>query len=330
MGLKYSSFAVKGVDVSQFNGVINWTKIKADFSGIRVGYGHTIDTRFVENWMNSKGKVNRIPYWYMDYYSSHIPTWAGFGMEDDSFGSKQADICHGALKADPEGAVFLDIENGNPKYAPSLSSVTQRALAIAKGFLQRMDDLNGKFNGIYCSLDLLKWFDDWFKDRPLWVAWYDEGQSIASVIKAVRAAGWRGPVCIWQYASDGDMDDDGVGDGVAMGTKVTTLDLNALVITPSKYRDLFGSWIVTQNLPVEQPDDEAPVVVTEPAKTGTYKVKSLPWVNVREKPEVAARKLTTITTGTAVEVKEIIQGFGSDAGWGKVEVYVAVDCLKKV
>jgi GH25 family lysozyme M1 (1,4-beta-N-acetylmuramidase) len=329
MGLKFSSFATKGVDVSQFNGTIDWAKIMADFSGIRVGYGHTIDTKFVENWLNSKGKVNRIPYWYMDYYSNHIQGWAGFGMEDNAFGSKQADICHGALKNDMEGAVFLDIENGNPKYAPALSTVSNRALAIAKGFLQHLDELNGKSNGIYCSIGLLTWFDDWFKDRPLWVAWYDEKQSISSVIKAVRATGWRGPVCIWQYASDGDMDDDGVGDGVAMGTKVMTLDLNALAITISQYSSLFGGWKVVQNVPVDQPDDEAPVVV-DPAKTGSYKVKSIPWVNAREKPDVAARKLTTLTTGTPVEVKEVVNGPGSEKGWGRVEVFVAIDCLKKV
>ena len=52
MGLKYSSFAIKGIDVSQFNGTVDWDKIVADFSGIRVGYGHTIDTKFKENWMN--------------------------------------------------------------------------------------------------------------------------------------------------------------------------------------------------------------------------------------------------------------------------------------
>jgi len=125
------------------------------------------------------------------------------------------------------------------------------------------------------------------------------------------------------------MDDDGMGDGVAMGTKVKTLDLNALMITIAQYRSLFGRWIIIQDVPAEKPDDEAPVVVA-PAKTGQYKVKSIPWVNVREKPDVSGRKITTITTGTPLEVKEIVQGPGSETGWGKVEVYVAVDCLKKV
>jgi GH25 family lysozyme M1 (1,4-beta-N-acetylmuramidase) len=39
MGIKYSSFQIRGIDVSTFNGVIDWTDMPARFAGIRVGYG---------------------------------------------------------------------------------------------------------------------------------------------------------------------------------------------------------------------------------------------------------------------------------------------------
>jgi GH25 family lysozyme M1 (1,4-beta-N-acetylmuramidase) len=240
MGLKYSSFAIRGIDVSQFNGTIDWTKVSAHFSGIRVGYGRTIDTKFKENWLKSKGKVNRIPYWFMDYYSNHTSGATVNGMADAAWGKEQAETCWASLKSDPDGSVFLDIENGHPSYSPAISTVSARAQAIAKGFLERMDELNGKRNGIYCSLGLLNWFSSWFRDRPLWVAWYNESQTPQTVLSSVAKNGWLGKCLIWQYTSDGDMDDDGVGDGVAMGMAYKALDLNAWIGTSAQYTELFG------------------------------------------------------------------------------------------
>ena len=240
MGLKYSSFAIRGIDVSQFNGTIDWTKVNANFSGIRVGYGRIIDTKFQENWQKSKGKVKRIPYWYMDYYSNHTSGAAVNGMADADWGKEQAETCWNALKNDPEGSVFLDIESGNPSYSPAISTVAVRAQAIAKAFLERMDSLNSKQNGIYCSLGLLNWFSAWFKNRPLWVAWYNESQTQQSVLSAVSTTGWVGKCLIWQYASDGDMDDNGTGDGAAMGMQYATLDLNGWLGTSAQYTELFG------------------------------------------------------------------------------------------
>ena len=60
---------------SQFNGTVDWTKImaiKPHFSGIRLGFGVVADDQAVANWKNAKGKVNRLAYWYMDYYSNHV------------------------------------------------------------------------------------------------------------------------------------------------------------------------------------------------------------------------------------------------------------------
>ena len=216
MGTKFSSFAIRGVDVSQFNGTVDWSKImaiKPHFSGIRLGFGVVADDQAVANWKNAKGKVNRLAYWYMDYYSNHIKGWGADGVSDRDWGRRQAEACWKLIKDDQDGSVFLDIENGNPAYAPALSVVATRAKAIARGFLERMDELNGKKNGIYCSIGLLSWFDAWFKDRQLWCAWYNESQTIESVRKAVKNAGWVGKLLIWQYASHGCTNGDGVPQG---------------------------------------------------------------------------------------------------------------------
>lgn len=241
MGIKFSSFLIRGVDVSHYNGDINWTLCKCHFAGIRVGYGQTIDSKFLVNWQNAKGKVQRFPYWYMDYYSNHISGSPVNGVLDIDWGRAQADNCWAKLKADPEAIVFLDIESGNSSYVPPIATVAARAQAIAKAFLERMDSLNGKINGIYSSLGLLNWFGTWFKDRPLWVAWYNEPQTTTTVLNAVSKTGWTGKSLIWQYTSDGDINDDGVADGITMGMQSKFLDLNGWLRTAAEYNAFFSN-----------------------------------------------------------------------------------------
>lgn len=241
MGIQFSSFAIRGIDVSQFNGTIDWSKVSAHFSAVRVGYGRTIDTKFVTNWQNSKGRVKRIPYWYMDYYSNHISSSSVYGTSDADWGKAQANTCWNALKNDPEGIVFLDIENTNVTAAPAITTVATRAQTIAKAFLQEMDTLNGKTNGIYCSLGMVNWFASWFRDRPLWVAWYNEAQTAATVLAAVANKGWTGKCLIWQYASDGDVNDDGSADGISMGMQYSFLDLNGWLGSTQDYANLFNA-----------------------------------------------------------------------------------------
>ena len=48
---------IKGIDVSQWQGDINWEKVKADeikFALLREGYRKTIDNKFVQNVKNAK------------------------------------------------------------------------------------------------------------------------------------------------------------------------------------------------------------------------------------------------------------------------------------
>ena len=103
MGIKWNNFDVKGIDVSKYNGTIDWNKIKSSgctFAFIRAGYGKTTDPKFLENWKNAKGKTTRIAYWYMDYYSGYT-------------GKQQAEYLWNLIKNDYDVPfVALDIESG--------------------------------------------------------------------------------------------------------------------------------------------------------------------------------------------------------------------------
>ncbi|PKO02088.1 MAG: hypothetical protein CVU43_09725 [Chloroflexi bacterium HGW-Chloroflexi-5] len=334
--MKFSSFDINMFDISHFNGKIDWSKFltpKPDILGIRMGYGVVTDDRAVENWQNAKGKVNRVAYWYMDYYSNHIKGWGADGVSDKDWGIREAEACWKLLKNDPEGIVFLDIENGNPAYAPDLSAVTGRAQTIAKAILQRMDELNGKKNGIYCSLGLLSWFSAWFKDRPLWVAWYNEYQTAESVQKAVKAAGWVGPCVIWQYASHGCLNGDGVPQGRILGTELKELDLNGWIGTAAQYSALFGKPVVVtpeDEVPVEEPEDETPIDVTDFIN---YRVTASKGLAIRELPTTKSTLLGYWLFNAPVTLgKSIDQGVGSVQGWSELEGqkgYMSLDWLRK-
>ncbi len=339
MGLKYSSFAIRGIDTSQFNGTIDWVKLTSvthNFCIHRGGYGRVTDSQFKRNWAESKGKVNRSIYWYMDYYSNHIKGWGVDNVSDRDWGRMQADACFAAQRHDPSVYVWLDIENGNPAYAPVLSSVATRAKTIAKAFLERMDELNKKKNGIYCSIGLLSWFDTWFKDRPLWVAWYNESQTVVSVRKAVTATGWIGKCMIWQYASHGEIYGDGVAQGLNLGTKIKQLDLNVFMGTAADYEYLFGAPVVVvvtpeDEKPVEEPEDETPIDVTGEFLEYVINTKEL---NVRALPTTNSRIVGSYFSGWPVNVEKSVDlGIGSKTGWKRLygqQGYLAMDFLKKV
>ena len=258
MGLKFGNFEIKGIDVSQWQGSIEFDKamnMSPDFVAIKVGAGNTIDPKFSINYAAAKGKVFRIAYWYMDYYSNYFPTSSAYGLSDEAWGKKQAENCWNQIKGDKDNYVFLDIENATSKTALPVTSYTSRAQKIARAFLERMDVLNGKTNGIYCSLGLLTWFGVWFRNRPLWVAWYNEvmsvlgiwvARSLKSVIDAVRGKGWTGKVLMWQYTSDGDIDDNGFGDGVLYGMESKSLDLNIWLESKEEFAAFKGNVVIPE------------------------------------------------------------------------------------
>jgi GH25 family lysozyme M1 (1,4-beta-N-acetylmuramidase) len=171
MGIIFNNFKIRGIDISEFNGSIEWEKVLAKachFSGIRVGYGRRPDAQFKINWENSRGKTIRMPYWYMDYYSNHNESSPVNGMPDAAWGKEQAETCWGLIKDDLDDTtiVFLDIESGAPSYSPPIHTVTNRAQTIANNFLTRIDELSGRKNGIYCSMGLLSWFGKVLETAP--------------------------------------------------------------------------------------------------------------------------------------------------------------------
>ncbi len=247
--MKYLDFEIRGIDVSQYNGLIDWSKLHdTHFVAVRVGYGRVTDSKFVINWSGLKGKAYRIPYWYLDYYSNHDTNSSAIGISDIEWGRMQAEKCWNLLKDDNEGLLFLDIESAS--IAPRVETVWKRVEVIAQAFFDEFDKLSGRVNGIYCSTSMLKLFSPQFRNRPLWLAWYTSN-TIPNVLTRIKDYGWTGKALIWQYASNGDIDDDGIGDGRSFGLPGPTLDLNAWLGSKEEYEQFTGG-----EIPEEEEIDE--------------------------------------------------------------------------
>jgi len=287
MGIKFSSFSIRGIDVSEYNGNVDWSTVGnvSRFGVIRVGFGNNIDPFFVINIEAAqKTKLNLMVYWYSDYYSNwYNKLHSAYGLTDERWGRVQADNCYQAIKIYGVKMVWLDIENITHKGYPLLTEAKAKshAMAINKAFLERMDELGVKC-GIYASLGWLSWFDNWFRDRMLWVAWYPFRTASVDkddVIYMCRKNGWEVDPIIWQYASDGDQDDNGTSDGKTyFKTELKECDLNGWVGTVDQYSALFGQPVVVT------PDDET---VIQPEITRVIPVKTSTRIfTLRKSPKI--------------------------------------------
>jgi GH25 family lysozyme M1 (1,4-beta-N-acetylmuramidase) len=296
----FDQYPLRGIDVSVYNDNPNtpqgldFQKAKdagVKFVLIRSSYGIVTDGEFIESWASAKGLFPRGPYHYMDYYSHLIK-----GISDLIWGQQQAEKVYSLVKDDNDNTItWLDIEKAS--MAPKIEDVIDRVRRIASAFLARMDQLNGKLNGLYLSLSYLKFFLG-FKNRPLWLALYNEDYTPESAIAAARAMGWTGPIYIWQYASDGDTGTDGIGDGIRLGMEAMALDLNIWLGTEQEFNDF---WKVTVT---------PPPVPTEPKTRVVPMGKTL--VNgqsLRKAPNTSATIVDKLIAGREVE----LLGFAKDA-----------------
>lgn len=184
----------KGIDVSQWQGNINWYAVKnskqVDFAILRAGYGREISQkdRQFENYY--KGcKANGIPcgcYWY-----SYALTEADAVREAKTFLE--------AVKGKTfEYPVFLDVEENS-----QFRLGKQKVSAIIKAFLEYVEK-QGYWVGLYMSTSYLNGYvTDEIKNKyTIWVAQYNSRCT------------YKGQYGIWQKSSTGKI--NGINGNVDM------------------------------------------------------------------------------------------------------------------
>lgn len=170
----------KGIDVSQWQGDINWGVVKADFAILRAGYGRVksqIDTKFEQNYRNAKAVGMPLgAYWY-SYAKSPDEARAEAKVFIDIIRGKQF-----------EYPVYFDVEEGTV-----LRLGANAVSNIISAFCDEMEKA-GYFVGLYMSASpLTTYVTQAVRDRyAIWVAHY-----------CVSKPSYSGQYGMWQYSSAG-------------------------------------------------------------------------------------------------------------------------------
>lgn len=158
-----------GIDLSKWNGVIDFTKVghdnKVGFVLLREGYSYTIDSKFLEY---AKQCLDRdIPVIGIYHFSYAL---------NEAQAIKEADKAITNLRKanlDPDTIVFFDYEYDSVEYAKSQGYKPDKktCTALTKAFCDRVAEY-GYRPGVYYNVDFER---NWYEDRFLenyarWVA----------------------------------------------------------------------------------------------------------------------------------------------------------------
>ena len=175
-----------GIDVSRWQGQINWSAVNTDFVIIQAGFGRETSQKDLQFEANYNGcKSRNIPcgaYWY-SYANS---------PED---AEKEAAACLEIIKGKKfEYPIYYDVEE-----QAVLNLGKARVSAIIRAFLKKVESA-GYFVGLYMSASHLNNFvEDDIKNRyAVWVAHY-----------GVSKPTYSGNYGIWQKSSTGKV--SGIG-----------------------------------------------------------------------------------------------------------------------
>ena len=218
--------AIKGIDVSEFQGKIDWNKVKNDgikFAILRVGFGMDIesqDDKYIER--NIKECENLgIP------YGVYLFSYADSVEKAKSEAEHTLRLIKGHKLA---MGVWYDIEDNKTSGSISKSTLTN----IINTYCNTIEKA-GFDVGIYASLSWLNnKIDASVQDKwPVWVAQY------------YKECQYKGDYKIWQYASDGKV--DGISGKVDMNYYYGELDSSINKDTSNKEEkkhiiDVDGKW----------------------------------------------------------------------------------------
>lgn len=177
----------KGIDVSEWQGDIDFAKVKgnADFVVIRAGYGNEISQEDKKYQRNYEGfRAQGIPigaYWYSYAISA-----------DDA--RKEAQVCLELLKGKKfELPIFYDVlEDDHIPMLKQHGGISKLINEIVPAFCNELEKA-GYFVGVYCNTRGYKnYLNDSVKQR--YVQWVADWSG---------ACGYTGEKVLWQYSSSG-------------------------------------------------------------------------------------------------------------------------------
>lgn len=216
---------IKGIDVSQWQGNIDWSKVKSsgiEFAILREGYRKTVDNKFLQNAKAAKTAGVPILGVYHFIYTDGATIAQNAHSTVDNI--KKAGL-------DPtETMIFADLEydtwekNGE-------TCTRERCSRYTKEYLEDLKRLGCKYLGIYANLDYYQnyYTEELKTEYPIWLADYESENDY--------------PCIIQQYSSKGKV--SGISGNVDMNYLIDESYLN-------KEDESMGLWEKTKKLLDEQ------------------------------------------------------------------------------
>lgn len=179
--------AKKGIDVSEFQGKIDWAKVKKDgieFAILKLGNIYDYDTnykdsKFDTNYKNAKAQGIKVGAYIYNYCNTVDTLKKGIEWALEKLGNKKLDL-----------PIYLDMEDKDIQ-GETKATLTNQCNEFAKYVKSK-----GYNAGIYANVNWLKNElnpSDFDKDISVWVAQY------------YKECQYTGKYDIWQYASDGSV-----------------------------------------------------------------------------------------------------------------------------
>lgn len=192
-----------GVDLSQHNGYVDFTKLKNDgckFAILRIGWlgnrdNHTIDTYFESYYLRAKQVKLPIGIYVYSYCKSVDAIESGCKWIESKLMSRHLEL-----------PIFLDLEDSST-IGCGKENLTSQAIYFCNYFKSK-----GYKTGVYANLNWFQNYLDYSKlsNNCIWLAQYNKEMT------------YKNRVDIWQYTSKGQM--DGITGRVDMNKVLNTFD----------------------------------------------------------------------------------------------------------
>lgn len=204
----------KGIDISKWQGSVDFNKVKADgieFCILREGYRQAIDGNFIEYVKDAKAAgIQILGVYHFIYVDGATP-------------EQNAIACVNNLKAagiDPATIwIFADLEYDTWTKA-GVKATKELCTKYTKEFLDKLKSLGCAKLGVYCNLDYYKNLYDWnqlFDYRAnLWLADWSGGPDVECMVQQTSSTGKVNGI-------NGNVDTDTLfNEGVLVSTKPVT------------------------------------------------------------------------------------------------------------
>lgn len=203
----------KGIDVSKWNGTVDWNKVKADgidYVIIRGGFGNsTVDPKFQSHINGASNAGLKIGVYWFSYATSVTKAKEEAAKCLETIAPYKDKITY---------PVFYDFEYDSIRYANDNGITITKDLSskMADAFLTSIKDA-GYISGIYTNKDFgdKYFYEDMLFSNNLWIAQYSSECT------------YPRPYMMWQYTEKGTIN------GIGTTTSPIYFDLNYTYLKPS-------------------------------------------------------------------------------------------------